>query len=293
MKKMQTNRLASMTWPEINKAAQQGRVAIIPAGTLEDHGLHLPVDTDIVIANRICQNLADRIPDDVVIIPPITFGFSPHHLDGPGTITLRWDTFVESTHQIISSLFYHGFRKVLIINGHGSNEPVLDIASRQAILSNPDSQSAMISWWSLQKVQETVKNFRESVWTGHACELETSLYMAIDPSLVRAVLFEEDINPYMSQHFWADLVSDAPEGFVNPVRINEYWSTVSKTGTWGDPRTSSAEKGNAIIEAAVSELIEIVQEYKLRPIRPRDPKQGEPFKSRNKIVHGESPRFIS
>ncbi|CAB4679738.1 MAG: hypothetical protein F2653_05055 [Actinobacteria bacterium] len=293
MKKMQTNRLASMTWPEINKAAQQGRVAIIPAGTLEDHGLHLPVDTDIVIANRICQNLADRIPDDVVIIPPITFGFSPHHLDGPGTITLRWDTFVESTHQIISSLFYHGFRKVLIINGHGSNEPVLDIASRQAILSNPDSQSAMISWWSLQKVQETVKNFRESVWTGHACELETSLYMAIDPSLVRADLFEEDINPYMSQHFWADLVSDAPEGFVNPVRINEYWSTVSKTGTWGDPRTSSAEKGNAIIEAAVSELIEIVQEYKLRPIRPRDPKQGEPFKSRNKIVHGESPRFIS
>ena len=293
MKKMQTNRLASMTWPEINKAAQQGRVAIIPAGTLEDHGLHLPVDTDIVIANRIGQNLADRIPDDVVIIPPITFGFSPHHLDGPGTITLRWDTFVESTHQIISSLFYHGFRKVLIINGHGSNEPVLDIASRQAILSNPDSQSAMISWWSLQKVQETVKNFRESVWTGHACELETSLYMAIDPSLVRADLFEEDINPYMSQHFWADLVSDAPEGFVNPVRINEYWSTVSKTGTWGDPRTSSAEKGNAIIEAAVSELIEIVQEYKLRPIRPRDPKQGEPFKSRNKIVHGESPRFIS
>lgn len=293
MKKMQTNRLASMTWPEINKAAQQGRVAIIPAGTLEDHGLHLPVDTDIVIANRICQNLADRIPDDVVIIPPITFGFSPHHLDGPGTITLRWDTFVESTHQIISSLFYHGFRKVLIINGHGSNEPVLDIASRQAILSNPDSQSAMISWWSLQKVQETVKNFRESVWTGHACELETSLYMAIDPSLVRTDLFEEDINPYMSQHFWADLVSDAPEGFVNPVRINEYWSTVSKTGTWGDPRTSSAEKGNAIIEAAVSELIEIVQEYKLRPIRPRDPKQGEPFKSRNKIVHGESPRFIS
>ena len=290
---MDTNRLASMTWPEINRAAEQGRVAIIPAGTLEDHGLHLPVDTDVVIANKICQNLADRIPNDVVIIPPITFGFSPHHLDGPGTITLRWDTFVDSTHQIISSLFYHGFRKVLIINGHGSNEPVLDIASRQAILSNPDSQSAMISWWSLQKVQETVKNFRESVWTGHACELETSLYLAIAPSLVRSDLFEEDINPYMSQHFWADLVSDAPEGFVNPVRINEYWSTVSKTGTWGDPRTSSAEKGNAIIEAAVSELIEIVQEYKSRPIRPRDPKQGEPFKARNKMVHGESPRFIS
>ena len=202
------NRLASMTWPEINEAALQQRVAVIPAGTLEDHGLHLPIDTDIVIADKICQMLADKLPDDIVVLPPITFGFSPHHLDGPGTITLKWDTFIQSTHQIISSLFYHGFRKVLIVNGHGSNEPVLDIASRQAILSNPDSQSAMISWWSLTKVQETVKGFRESVWTGHACELETSLYLAINPSLVRVDLFEEDINPFMSQHFLADLVSD-------------------------------------------------------------------------------------
>jgi creatinine amidohydrolase len=286
------NRLASMTWPEINEAALQQRVVVIPAGTLEDHGLHLPIDTDIVIADKICQMLADKLPDDVVVLPPITFGFSPHHLDGPGTITLKWDTFIQSTHQIISSLFYHGFRKVLIVNGHGSNEPVLDIASRQAILSNPDSQSAMISWWSLTKVQETVKSFRESVWTGHACELETSLYLAINPSLVRVDLFEEDINPFMSQHFWADLVSDAPEGYVNPVRINEYWSTVSKTGTWGDPRTATAEKGNAIIQAAVSELVSIVKEYKSRPIRPRDPKQSKEFISRNTQVHGQTPGFI-
>ena len=129
------NRLASMTWPEINEAALQQRVAVIPAGTLEDHGLHLPIDTDIVIADKICQMLADKLPDDIVVLPPITFGFSPHHLDGPGTITLKWDTFIQSTHQIISSLFYHGFRKVLIVNGHGSNEPVLDIASRQAMSS--------------------------------------------------------------------------------------------------------------------------------------------------------------
>lgn len=285
------NRFGKMTWPEINEAAVQGRIAVIPAGTLEDHGLHLPVDTDVVIADRICQDLADKLPNDIVVLPPITFGFSPHHLDGPGTVTLRWDTFIESTHQIISSLFYHGFRKVLIVNGHGSNEPVLDVASRQAIVSNPDSQSAMISWWSLRKVQETVKSFRESKWTGHACELETSLYMAIDPSMVKTELFEEDINPYMSSHFWADLVSQAPEGFVNPVRINEYWSTVSRTGTWGDPKTSSAAKGQAIIDAAVSELIEIVNEYKARPIRVRKPHQAPEFSARNSAFLGVTPRF--
>jgi len=285
------NRFGKMTWPEINQAAIEGRVAVIPAGTLEDHGLHLPVDTDVAIADRICQDLADAMPDDLVVLPPITFGFSPHHLDGPGTVTLRWDTMIESTHQIISSLFYHGFRKVLIVNGHGSNEPVLDIASRQAVISNPDSQSAMISWWSLQQVQSTVAGFRESVWTGHACELETSLYLAINPELVKKELYEEDINPYMSKHFWADLVSDAPQGYVNPVQINEYWSTVSRTGTWGDPRTSSAEKGNAIIAAAVSELKEIIHEYRKRPMRPREPHQAPQFQARNNEYLGKTPRF--
>jgi creatinine amidohydrolase len=286
-----TNRYSKMTWPEVNEAALQGRVAVIPAGTLEDHGLHLPIDTDVAIADRICQELADRLPDDIMVIPPITFGFSPHHLDGPGTTTLRWDTFIDSTTQIVNSLFYHGFRKVLIVNGHGSNESVLDIASRQAILGNPDSQCAMISWWTLKKVQETVKGFRESTWTGHACELETSLYMAIDPSLVKVGMLEEDINPYMTPHFWADLVSQAPEGYANPVRIAEYWSTVSRTGTWGDPRSSSAEKGRAIIDSAVNELIELIDEYKKRPIRERDPRQAPSIRARNAEMLGKTPRF--
>lgn len=287
-----TNHLAKMTWPEIRDAASRECLVLIPAGTLEDHGLHLPVDTDVVISETICRELAQKMNDDVVVLPPITFGFSPHHLDGPGTITLRWDTFIESTKQIISSALYHGFRKVLIVNGHGSNEPVLDLACRQAIITNPDSQVAFTSWWSLRDVQDAVANFRESEWSGHACELETSLYMAIDPSLVKTELFTEDINPYMSKHFWADLVNKPPKSFANSVRMTEYWSTVSETGTWGDPRTSSAEKGRAIIDAAVRELSEIVTEFKQRPIRKRSPKQAEQHAKRNSQLFGESPSFV-
>jgi creatinine amidohydrolase len=188
-------------------------------------------------------------------------------------------------------LFYHGFRKVLIVNGHGSNEPVLDVAARQSIVSNPDSQCAVLSWWSLKSVQELVKNFRESTWTGHACELETSLYLAIDPERVKVELYEEDINPYMTQHFWADLVSQSPENFANPVKMNEYWSTVSRTGTWGDPRVSSAEKGKAIIDTAIIELSEIIHEFKARPLRERTPHQDPKFVTRNQNVLGYTPRF--
>lgn len=285
------NQFAKMTWLEINDAVKEERVAVIPAGTLEDHGYHLPVDTDVVIAETICQRLADALPRQVVALPPIIYGFSPHHLDGPGTVTLRWDTFIESTHQIVSSLFYHGFRKVLIVNGHGSNEPVLDIAARQAIVGNPDSQCANISWWNLSKVQKVVESFRESEWTGHACELETSMYMAIEGNLVASDLFQEDINPRMSKHFWADLVSRRPDGFANHVRMTEYWSTVSATGTWGDPRTSSAAKGELMLAAAVEELIELVSEFKNRKIVPRDPKQLPEVQRRNSTNLGSTPRF--
>jgi creatinine amidohydrolase len=266
-------------------------VVLVPAATIEDHGLHLPVDTDVVIAEAICKSTAERMMNEVLLLPTITYGFSPHHIDGPGTITVKWDTFVECVQQIVSSLVYHGFFKILILNAHGSNEPVLDLAARLVNVENPDAQCAMTSWWNLKRVQETVAAFRESEWTGHACELETSLYLAIDPSLVKRSDFLKDINPHMSAHFWSDLVGQAPHGYANAVRLTEYWSTVSETGTWGDPTVASAEKGQMILEAAVAELHQIVRELSARPVRPRRPHQNLDVQERNRNHSGALPRF--
>lgn len=281
---------AKLTWTEVNEVADR-RIAIVPAGTLEDHGLHLPIDTDVVIAEEVCRRLAERIPREVVVLPPITYGFSPHHIDGPGTITVRWDTFVSAAQQIVSSLAYHGFRRMMFLNGHGSNEPVLDLASRLAIVENPDVLCAMTSWWALTEVQEAVRGFRESAWTGHACELETSAYLAVNPQAVRMERARADVNPHMSPHFWADLVSEPPEGYRNAVRINEYWSTVSETGTWGDPTVATAEKGEQILEAAASELVAVVEELAARPVRERAPYQTQSAQARNAAHSGPVPRF--
>jgi creatinine amidohydrolase len=285
------NRFAKMRWPEIDLASEQDRVVLIPTGTLEDHGLHLPVDTDVVIAEEVCSRVADALPDGVVVMPPVVYGFSPHHIDGPGTVTIRWDTFIESVQQVVSSLAYHGFRRILLVNGHGSNEPVLDVAARLSIVENPDILCAMTSWWGLERVHTEVASFRESEWTGHACELETSLYLAIDPDLVREDLEQVDINPHMSPHFWADLVGQAPEGYAGSVRMNEYWSTVSATGTWGDPTVSSAEKGERILAAACEELVDLVRELAERPIRNREPRQHSRARARNERHSGMVPRF--
>jgi creatinine amidohydrolase len=262
-----------MTWEEVNLAVAAQKVCLIPAATIEDHGLHLPIDTDVVIASEICRATADRIPGEVVLLPCINIGYSPHHIDGPGVLTIKWDTFINYVKDITGCLAYHGFRKILIVNGHGSNRPVLEMAARLTIVENPDVHCGMLSWWDLKQVQEAVARFRESEWTGHACELETSVYLAADPENVHMEKARVDINPYMSKHFWADLVNHPPEGYANGVVLNEYWSTVSETGTWGDATKGTAEKGNLIIDAAATELAEIIRELRERPVRPRVPSQ--------------------
>ena len=112
---------AEMIWNEVRDAATQDRVALLPVATYEDHGPHLPVDVDVVLATEICRRAAARIPDEVVLAPPVTHGYSPHHMDFHGTITIRWDTFINYVRDVCCSLAYHGFKRILIINGHGSN----------------------------------------------------------------------------------------------------------------------------------------------------------------------------
>jgi creatinine amidohydrolase len=168
---------------------------------------------------------------------------------------------------------------------------VLDVAARLTIVENPDVQCGMLSWWDLHRVRQAVAAFRESDWTGHACELETSIYLAVDPGRVRMELARADINPRMSPHFWSDLVDQPPPGYSTKVFMTDYWSTVSETGTWGDPTSATAEKGQAILEAAGRELAEIVAELRARPVRPRVPHQLEAVRERNAAHHGPVPRF--
>ncbi len=275
---------AKMTWEEVNAAVAAHKPVLIPVATIEDHGLHLPIDTDVVIAESVCRRTAELIPDEVVLLPPIHIGYSPHHMDGPGVLTAQWDVFIQYVKGITANLAYHGFRKMLLVNGHGSNRPLLDLAARLTIVENPDVQCAYLSWWDLKQVQETVAGFRESAWTGHACELETSIYLAADPDNVQMDKARVDITPYISKHFWADLVNQPPPGYANAVAMTEYWSTVSETGTWGDPTVATAEKGEAILAAASAELVEILHELVARPIRPRVPHQLPDATTRNRAM---------
>jgi len=222
-----------------------------------------------MLAEGVCHAAARRIPDEVVVLPPITHGYSPHHIDFPGTITINWKTFVDYVLDVTRSLVHHGFRKILLVNGHGSNRPVLDMAARLTVIEHPYAHCGALSWWELTKVREVFATLRESEWVAHACELETSVYLALDADNVEMDKAEKDTSFNKSPHFWSDLAGAPPLGYRNAVGLTEFWSTVTRDGVKGDPTLATAAKGQALLDAAADELVAIVREFRERPIAKR------------------------
>ncbi len=175
-----------LTWPEVRRAIAEDRVALIPVATLEDHGPHLPLDTDLRITAEICRRAADAAPDQVVLLPPIPHGYDPHHMDFPGPISIGWDTFVRYCADVGRSLAHHGFTRMLYLNGHGSNQNLVETAARLVMVDHPGVLAAAAFYLSSPEGLAVVQEVRDSErgGMGHACELETSIYLAIDPEAV-------------------------------------------------------------------------------------------------------------
>ena len=120
------------------------------------------------------------------LVPAINHGYSPHHMDFPGTITIGAHTLIDYGVDVCRSLAHHGFRKILIVNGHGSNTPFIDIIARLTVVES-GVLAAAVNYWAAPGVRAVAESLRESDKVGgmnHACEFETSLYLAIRPDLV-------------------------------------------------------------------------------------------------------------
>ncbi|HEX6141765.1 MAG TPA: creatininase family protein [Geminicoccaceae bacterium] len=257
-----------MKWPEIRDAARDDKVVIIPFASIEQHGPHLPVDVDLRLAREVCERAANR-NENCLVMTPMAFGFEPHHMAWPGTIDVDWDVLIRYGVCVVSSLVRHGFRRVLIINGHGSNRPILEMIVRLAQVRHPEALIAGQSWFALGAVAAAFQPLQESDHTSHACELETAAYLAIDPDLVDMSQAVPDYSFRRSPHFWADLTGKKPDpDSTVPLVAMEYFATGSWTGVRGDPSKGTAEKGEAALEAAADEVAAIVDEMRAREIVP-------------------------
>ncbi len=268
-------RYEKLTWPEINEAIEMNQVCIVPCGAVEQHGEHLPLDVDLICPGGIAQGVGKKLPDRVLVLPTIAYGYTGHVMDFPGTINTHYETFIRQVLDVTKSLAYHGFKKIILVNGHGSNMPNLDLAARRTNLET-DAECILIAWWHLLNIdKDFLPGWRESTFPGgfsHACELETSLYLYLSEEDVRKDKIRNHIstlndgNPYI----WGDLLAKGPAALVS------WTSTYSPRGVMGEPELATREKGERVYHEAVRQLSAIVDFYRDRP---RDRRQRHQAKT--------------
>ena len=185
MKTIQDVLWSERTRAEFPDLARQGAVIIVPIASTEQHGLHLPVDTDCRTAEHVAREAARRLNDTPVLVAPlIPYGISPHHMMHPGTISIRVATLVAFLRDICESIVAHGFERILILSGHGGNGDTIRAAARE-LKHQLSRQIEATSWFDL--IPETFLAVNEGPGTtiGHSGEAETSCILAISPGVVR------------------------------------------------------------------------------------------------------------
>ena len=258
-------RYEKLTWPEINDAVALGKVCIVPCGAVEQHGHHLPLDVDMICPTGIAYGAGRAIPDKMLVLPIVAYGYTGHVMDFPGTINQHFTHFMDNVLDITKSLAYHGFKKIVLLNGHGSNMPNLDLVARRTNLET-DAECILAAWWNLLTVDKAfLPRWRQSKFPGgcaHACELETSLYLYLAEEDVRkdkiksgTISFNAEESPFN----WVDLFAAGPANLIS------WTSSYSDTGVLGEAELATKEKGKEVYDEAVKQLVRFVSWFADRP----------------------------
>ncbi len=240
--------LSTATWVTVEESVKTGNTTkvIIPIGSLEQHGPHLPLSTDTTIADYIAKLVTKRCAD-AFLMPPIQFGCSGEHLGFPGTISLQPDTMSNMILDISQSLLRSKLTEVYIINGHGGNKATLDAAVTKVKLTLPEMK--LYSFTIIDIVKEKFDEIRKSSrkLVGHADEIETSMMLVIQPEIVdmSKAIREEPSLPQGLSFEREDLA-----------RISFGWTAkeLTKTGVMGDPKVANAETGKVLLDFVVDTI---------------------------------------
>lgn len=239
----------NLSWPELSRAAEENSLVIQPCGAIEQHGRHLPVDTDSRIVSEITRRAAQKA-GRTLVLPCISYGLSWHHIEFPGTISFSLETYIAALKDIARSVAHHGFKTLIFVNGHGGNTAAIKAVSA-AYLDEINIRIMALTYWDLID-PETIAKIRSSALggMGHSGEFETSILLALAPELVHTDNYEVNPRKGTIPHVKKDMFAEGSVSF--PTKFNN----ISESGVLGDPTESTREKGEAFLNLGVEALTE-------------------------------------
>ncbi|MEP7200686.1 MAG: creatininase family protein, partial [Chloroflexota bacterium] len=231
-------RYDDLTWPEVKEAVAGNVAVLLPVGAIEDHGPHLPLNTDNVIVEAVCFETAQRSDGAVLSLPVVPVGLDEHHMDFPGTVSVDMDLLLNYVAQCAISVARHGFTHIMLVNGHGSNASVCELAARKAVLATGAIVGSMAGNAAVNDalVHDVIEKYRKSEYggIGHACEYETALMLHLRPDLVQMDKAVKEMGQLATKYFnWGDQPTPAVYAWM------DWWSRFSQSGIAGDPTVAT------------------------------------------------------
>lgn len=248
---------AGKTYTEIKSIGESdGSIVVVPIGSIEQHGDHLPVATDTILVDAAAHHGAEAVDEEVpvVVTPPIWSGLSSHHLPFGGTLSLDFDTMLDAVENVGRTALENDFDAILLLNGHGGNMALLNTAVDAIGAEHTDVEVLSLTYFYL--ISELIEEVRDSDPGGimHGGELETSLMLHLRPDLV----VEEGMEEVYAERKYDLLLEDLNGS--GPLGRYSTFADHTDTGVMGDPTLASAEKGATLFEAIQTEMQKLLED---------------------------------
>jgi creatinine amidohydrolase len=244
--------LGEMTNLEVEAFLAKHHTVIVPTGATEQHGPHAPLITDVLVPQEVARRVAPTI--NAVVAPPINYALSYPHVGFKGLVHIRIPTFMALIEDLCVAFAASGFKRIIFLNGHYDNTYAIAYACANAADKiGKDVKAFPINYWDGMTADDVAE------WSGlknglHANAAETSAILAIDPRLVDMDKANAEFPPFPEYTVNTGPVHTA-FFFTSPGSV--YWAT--KSGTWGDARGSTAEKGERYLAMGVRSTLAVLE----------------------------------
>lgn len=253
--------LGELTSPSIKRLASRS-IALLPIAATEQHGDHLPVIADTAIVTELAERVEKELPKKVMLLPTLWVGSSHHHLAFAGTMSIRSETYIQVLKDLVDCLLASGFRRIILLNGHGGNSVPASEAIYRVALEHPGKDApwvACATYWNVAREELARQTLMDTPKLTHACEYETSLMLALRTDWVAMDLAKGTRAKRESRYY--DPLGYSPSRVV----LSETFAQMTENGAMGRPELATKEKGRELYDLIVPCLVDFVSEFSTWP----------------------------